>query len=516
MAGIITKLQSSIGDYTLEDFKQFCKDNVNVRSGLVFGVCIGIWWLMRKPRGIPPGPKFTLPLIGDLLFLGKGDINVILRRMRKKYGDIFSMYFGPRLVIVLNGYDKIKEALVKNGDLFSDRPTLFVSEMIGKRRGIVSSSGQLWKDQRKFALETLREFGFGRTILEDKIHEEIEVFIEVIRKHNGRQFDMFRSTQSAISNIISSLVYGQRFEYDDPLFNEFLERVEENFNNLGNTGLINFLPVIRFLPGDFFKFKRTLANVAFAEDDIIRPSIAEHKRNFDPHHTDDYIGSYIKAMKRAEETGEQSNLDENNLIKSIGDLFVAGTETTSTTILWTILYLLHNPNIQARCYKEIQDVVGSGRLPSMKDKPSMPYNEAVLLEVLRKANIAVNGVPHTVSEDTIFHGYVIPKDAIILPNLDSVLSDDKIWGDAGVFRPERFIDSLGKVKKQEEFIPFSIGRRVCLGESLAKMELFLFMTTLIQRFEFKPVEPDNLPTLKGVFGITHAPTKYDVRAVPRC
>ncbi|KAK6169289.1 hypothetical protein SNE40_020369 [Patella caerulea] len=92
----------------------------------------------------------------------------------------------------------------------------------------------------------------------------------------------------------------------------------------------------------------------------------------------------------------------------------------------------------------------------------------------------------------------------------------QIWGDADVFRPNRFLDSSGKVTKPEEFIPFSTGRRVCLGESLAKMELFLFMTTLMQRFEFKAVDPDNLPTLKGVFGITHAPTKYDVRAVPRC
>ncbi|KAK6170951.1 hypothetical protein SNE40_019229 [Patella caerulea] len=87
----------------------------------------------------------------------------------------------------------------------------------------------------------------------------------------------------------------------------------------------------------------------------------------------------------------------------------------------------------------------------------MPYNEAVLLEVLGKANITVNGVPHTVTEDTIFHGYVIPKDTIVIPNLDSVLSDGEIWGDPGVFRPDRFIVSSGKVTKPKEFIPFSIG-----------------------------------------------------------
>ncbi|XP_050419280.2 cytochrome P450 2D14-like [Patella vulgata] len=220
-------------------------------------------------------------------------------------------------------------------------------------------------------------------------------------------------------------------------------------------------------------------------------------------------------MKRVEKVGEESNINKENLIKAIGDLFAGGTETTSTTILWTILYFLHHPDKQTRCYKEIQDIIGSGRLPSMKDRPSMPYTQAVVHEVLRIVNIGVFGLPHSVDEDIIFHGYHMPKGTVVIPNLDSVLSDDKIWGDPDVFRPDRFLDENGQLVKREEFIPFSMGRRICLAEYMAKMELFLFMTTLMQRFEFKPVDPDNLPTLKGVFGITHAPSKYEVRAIPR-
>ncbi|XP_050392965.2 cytochrome P450 2B4 [Patella vulgata] len=517
MAGVLTKLHDVFQGLTIDDIKEFCKDNVNVRTCLVFGVCVGIWWLMRKPRGIPPGPRFTLPILGDLLSLdrGDGDVRIATRKLRKQYGDIFSVYFGPRLFIFINGYDLIKDALVKRADVFSNRPSMFMNDMINQKKGIVLSSGQLWKDQRKFALETLREFGFGKTILEDKINEEIGYFVEMIGNQKGREFDMWRLTQASVSNVISSLVYGQRFEYEDPIFKKFLEKVEENFSAVGSTAVMNFLPFLRFLPGDLFKFKRTIRNVKTAEMELIEPSINDHLKNYDENNTNDYISSYIKEMKRVEKTGEQSYINRENLTKAIGDLFVAGTETTSTTILWTILYLLHTQNIQARCYKEIQDVVGSGRLPSMKDRSSMPYTQAVLLEVLRIANIVIIGVPHTVDEDIIFHGYHIPKGTVVIPNLDSVLLDDKIWGDADVFRPERFLDENGQLVKREEFIPFSLGRRTCLGESLAKMELFLFMTTLIQRFEFKPVDPDNLPTLKGVFGITHAPSKYEVRAIPR-
>ncbi|XP_050410871.1 cytochrome P450 2B4 [Patella vulgata] len=516
MAGISTMILDIFQYFNIEYMTVLFKDNVGIRTGLVFVACLGIWLLMRKPQGIPPGPRFTLPILGDMLYLkGEEDLRVVARRLRKEYGDICSAYFGSKLFIFLNSYGVIKEALVKNGDIFSNRPSLFWLDLLNQRKGIGQSQGQPWKEQRKFALETLREFGFGRTILEDKIHEEIGYLVEVIRQENGEKFDMFRLSQKGVSNIISSMVYGKRFEYDDPVFTGFLGELESLFQTIGFGSVLNVFPFLRYLPGDLFKYHSVLNSLDFIKGNIIIPSINEHMKNFDENHVDDYICTYIREMKKVSKTGQPSYLNEDQLVASIFDLFVAGTETTSTTILWTILYFLHHPNIQDKCYKEIQDVVGSGRPPSVKDKPSLPYVEAVILEVLRKANIALAGIPHAVNEDTRFHGYQFPKDAIIIPNLDAVLTDDKIWGDADVFRPERFIDSNGQVIKKDELIPFSTGRRICLGESLAKMELFLFVTTLVQRFEFKPVDQDNLPTLQGVVGITHAPAKYQVRALPR-
>ena len=146
------------------------------------------------------------------------------------------------------------------------------------------------------------------------------------------------------------------------------------------------------------------------------------------------------------------------MIQSVNDLFQAGTETTSTTITWTILYFLHYPQVLQRCYKEVQDVVGSGRLPVLKDKPNMPYLEAVTTEILRLCNIAILNLPRAPVDDVIYKGYYFPRDAIIFPNLDSVLSDDNIWGDADTFRPERFLDDSGNFVKPEKFIAFSTGK----------------------------------------------------------
>jgi cytochrome P450 len=150
---------------------------------------------------------------------------------------------------------------------------------------------------------------------------------------------------------------------------------------------------------------------------------------------------------------------DENLTWCVSHLFVAGTETTSTTIKWALLLLLHHPHVQDKCFQEIRDVIGTSRTPTMADRPKMTYLEAFIMEVLRFADIAPMSVPHATADDVTLRGYVIPKDAMIIPFLDSVLQDPDVWGDPENFRPERFISPDGKLTKPHEFIPFSTGRQ---------------------------------------------------------
>ena len=147
-----------------------------------------------------------------------------------------------------------------------------------------------------------------------------------------------------------------------------------------------------------------------------------------------------------------------NLLQTTVELFMAGSETTTTAIAWTLLYFLHYPEVQDKCYKEICDVIGTGRLPNIRDKADMTYLEATTMEVLRAADIAPLATYHTTPSDITFRGHLIPKDAVIMPNLDSVLQDPEIWGDPENFRPERFIGPNGKLMRPEEFIPFGMGK----------------------------------------------------------
>ncbi|KAK0061484.1 cytochrome P450 2J1 [Biomphalaria pfeifferi] len=184
-------------------------------------------------------------------------------------------------------------------------------------------------------------------------------------------------------------------------------------------------------------------------------------------------------------------MDERNLLRSVFDLFIAGTETTSTTICWFVLYMLNYPQVQKKIFDEIEAHIGTERVPSIQDRPKLVYLSAAIKETQRLSSITPQSVMRFCSKTHTIRNYTIPEGSLIAPNLDSVLLDKKIWGsDADVFNPDRFIDTNGQLKKPEEFIPYGVGRRVCLGESMAKTELFLYLSSLIQRFLLLPVHPD--------------------------
>ncbi|XP_067651955.1 cytochrome P450 2U1-like [Haliotis asinina] len=480
---------------------------------LLFVVVLVLSWLLtRRPPGLPPGPPL-LPFVGNALCMGS-DPRITFKKLRHQYGDIFSVYLFNKPVIVLNGYSTLKDAIVKNADVFSDRPYSMINDFISKGKGLAGTSGAVWREQRRFAVTTLKEFGAGRNIMEEKIHEEVSQFLGALGNEREQEFDCTRMVYNAVTNVICGTVFGKRFEYTDPLCDRFMKAVEENFANLGQVGMLNVLPILRFLPGDLFKFKKTMHNIDTILSLFIKPMIEEHLQNQDDDNVDDFIHAYIKEMRLRNEKQEDTTFDLENLTINILDLFMAGTETTATTIRWTLVYFLHYPEIQEKCFREIRENIGQSRRPSMKDKVNLPYVEATIMEVLRRADIAPTDLPHTVPHDVQFRGFMFPKGVLVIPMLNSVLQDPEIWGDPDNFRPDRFLDDRGKIVKKDEFIPFSLGRRVCLGESMARMELFLFLTTMIQRFKFVHVD-GKMPSLDGIIGLTHSPRPFIMKAIPR-
>ncbi len=185
-----------------------------------------------------------------------------------------------------------------------------------------------------------------------------------------------------------------------------------------------------------------------------------------------------------------------------------GTETTTLTLHWAVAVLAEQPNIQEKIAQEIDDIIGRDRLPSLDDKGTLPYTEATLLELLRFGSVLPMGLPHAVLADTTLNGYKIQKGTMVMINHIGIHFDPDEWEQPEQFKPERFLNENGQLldKLPESFLPFSCGRRVCLGEDFAKKELFLIFTWLCGRYTFYKVpgkEEESLMKLTDISGFTH-------------
>ncbi|NWR85542.1 CP2H1 protein, partial [Furnarius figulus] len=165
----------------------------------------------------PPGP-LSFPIVGNLLHLNPWNVPESLKKLSEKYGPVFTVHLGPQKVVVLYGYDVVKEALVDQGDDFSGRGTLPLIEKLFQGTGIVTSNGETWKQLRRFTLTTLRDFGMGKKGIEERIQEEARFLVERLKNTHERPFNPGSFLVHAVSNIICSIVFGDRFDYEDKKF----------------------------------------------------------------------------------------------------------------------------------------------------------------------------------------------------------------------------------------------------------------------------------------------------------
>ncbi|XP_022090899.1 cytochrome P450 2J6-like [Acanthaster planci] len=476
-------------------------------------VFLTLSWLIRRPRNLPPGP-WGWPLIGSLptLAMAPGDPHEIFQRMAQRYGPVFTLnILGQRLVLV-HGYEAIREAFQHPS--LSDRPELhLVTQMLNGSEGIAAASGEIWKEQRKLALNVFKNFGVGKSSFEDQIATEAEHMMNEMHKLEGKAFNPDKLFMTAVSDIIAVVVFGKRFEYDDPEFQRILASIHRNLELIGAGAAMQFLPITKYL-GFLPSMQEMRKNIQLVVN-FTKNIIDRHLKEFDSDDKRDFMDMYISEMKEREKQNTNTVLSVDNLISVINDLFVAGTETTATTLRWGLLYMILHPDVQERVQREIDAVVGRNRLPRMSHRSELPYTEAVLLELQRIGNIVPLGVPHRASENTTFQGYTIPKDTFIVANHWALHRDPKLFPEPEKFSPERFLNADGEAVKPEELIPFSTGRRVCLGEQLAKMELFIFFTYLLHQFTFKKPQGSPPINLKGHLGITLAPVPFEVCAIPR-
>uniref|UniRef100_A0A671FK86 unspecific monooxygenase n=1 Tax=Rhinolophus ferrumequinum TaxID=59479 RepID=A0A671FK86_RHIFE len=435
---------------------------------LVFCLCclllLSLWKQNSGKGNLPPGPT-PLPVIGNILQLDVKNISKSLSNLSKVYGPVFTVYFGMNPTVVLYGYEAVKEALIDLGEDFSGRGKFPVAERINKGFGVLFSNGKRWKEMRRFSLMTLRNFGMGKRSIEDRVQEEARCLVEELRKTNASPCDPTFILGCAPCNVICSIIFQNRFDYKDQNFLKIMEAFDENVSIVSSTWMqiCNTFPVLfDYFPGSYTKFHR---NVDLVKTYVMEKT-REHQESLDVNNPRDFIDCFLIKMEQ-EKHNPQLEFTFENLTNTVTDLFGAGTETTSTTLRYALLLLLKHPEVTAKVQEEIERVVGRHRSPCMQDRSHMPYTDAVVHEVQRYIDLVPTNLPHSVIRDVKFRNYLIPKGTTIFTSLTSVLHSDKEFPNPEVFDPGHFLDESGNFKKSDYFMPFSAGKRICVGEGLA-------------------------------------------------
>uniref|UniRef100_A0A8C3Y168 Cytochrome P450 n=1 Tax=Catharus ustulatus TaxID=91951 RepID=A0A8C3Y168_CATUS len=422
------------------------------------------FWNSNRGQNFPPGPR-ALPIIGNLLLFDLKRPYRTYLQLSKKYGPVFSVQLGHRKIVVISGYETVKEALINQADAFSERPKIPLFEDLTKGNGVIFAHGENWKVMRRFALTTLRDFGMGKKVIEDQIVEEYGHLADTIASHNGNPIDASKMINAAVANIIVSILLGKRFDYTDTRFRRLV---------------YNIFPYLGFL----LRANKAILRNRDEFHDFLRVTFVEYLKNLDKNDQRSFIDAFL-VKQQEEKSATNRYFHNDNLISLVSNLFTAGVETISTTLNWGFLLMLKYPEIQKKVHEEIDQVLGSNP-PRIEHRAQMPYTDAVIHEIQRYANILPLNLPHETAADVTLKGYFIPKGTYIIPLLTTVLKDQSQWEKPDMFYPEHFLDANGKFVKKDAFLPFSAGRRICAGETLAKMELFLFFTSLMQRFNFQP------------------------------
>ncbi|XP_070793573.1 cytochrome P450 2C20-like isoform X1 [Pituophis catenifer annectens] len=469
---------------------------------------------MYKKKGqLPPGPT-PWPILGNLFQRDVLPLNKSFRKLTAKYGPIFTVWIGSKPMVALCGYEMVKDALINQAEEFGARTLTPLNRRVFQNKGFDTTDERKWKELRRFTLSTLRDFGMGKKRMSERVQEEALCLVEEIAAKKGQPFDLRRNVASAVSNVICAVVFGNRFDYKDHTFIENQQTVESQIRFFtGFLGLVynTFPKIMECFPGKHIKI--------FAETEklhgYIREEVELHKKTLDPQNPRDYIDCFLHRMEKDQNSSEGIYSPEELVITVFG-LFTAGTVITSHTLFCSLLAMAKLQHIQAKVQQEIDEAVGTNRTPSIEDRLKMPFTNAVIHEVQRYRIGSAESFPRATTCDVKFHGYNIPKYMAVAPVLFSVHYDPLHWETPEKFNPDHFLDEKGQFRKKDAFMPFSAGKRACPGEALARMELFLFFSTLLQKFTFY-LDGDTKDTdLKSFFMVFKNNNQYPlIRAVKR-
>ncbi|XP_064149555.1 cytochrome P450 2F2-like [Loxodonta africana] len=485
--------------------------------------CRGARVTLRR-SALPPGPA-PLPVLGNLLQLQPRRLDQALMEVEPNsgfvelpacWGPVFTVRLGPRPAVVLCVYAALRDALVLQADTFSGRGAMDVFELFTRGNGIVFFNRPRWQTLRNLALGALKEFGLGTLTIEKHVLEEAACLLSEFQAtigaaQPGKLRGLVRLLDNAVSNVICSVVFGNRYGYGDPEFLRLLDLFHDNFRIMssrwgeslhreieadrpcqGPTEILSpqmyniFPSLLDWFPGPHHRILRNFAELRV----FISEKIQSHRQTRQLREPRDFIDCFLDQMDKERQDAE-SHFREETLVMTTHDLFFGGTKTTSTTLRYGLLILLKFPQVAGlRDTEALDDGLGlrdgwgsehtrltasaspsegtggagcRGRsdelpphpalTPSLENRACLPYTNAVLREIQRFISVLPLGLPRALTRDA--HFCTVPKGTFVIPLLVSAHRDPTQFKDPDRFNPTNFLDDKSEFRSNEAFLPFA-------------------------------------------------------------
>lgn len=476
-------------------------------------ITVSLYWLWRREMARVPGPR-GLPIIGNIPQVAGGGFDQKLQKFRDRYGNIFRLKLGEMTTVFVFGLKNIEEVLLGRDENFAMRPNwLYIPDKVIQKKGLIWTNGDMWQKMRNIMTTTQTSPDSGQHT-EKQILAEVEHVFNILStgsdpERNG--IDPNELFGASTFNILSSFIFGQRFDVTENDYSLLRDGIADITERNKSQNPVNMFPSL----GACMRRKRDAAidkeNELFA---ILKKYLTSHENSSNRESPRDVMDTYIQQTEQEKDTDKPNT--ENNFLRSIIDMYIYGSEMTSSLLLWTVVYLVRYPDVQQRCQQEIDSVVGDRAVTTADNSDSLPYCRAVLREILRISSPAIMTTLHTNTKSSVVGGHAIPERSLVVCDLHNPRIDDTIWDNPLEFQPERFLTKLNEEQERVASLSFGLGPRCCPARKLVDTAHFLYTMNLIRHFRISHHdERAQIPLTSNYKGVSLKPTPFRVVFTPR-
>ncbi|XP_025419275.1 cytochrome P450 307a1-like [Sipha flava] len=469
------------------------------------------WWRPSPaaPHPVLDGPK-AYPIIGAM-YVMDGHRDRPFRRfteLSRQYGPVYALTMGSVPCIVVNDYPSIQEVLVTNGSKFGGRPDFmrYNALFAGDRNNSLALCDWSWLQETRRKIARMycspkvcsSNYGLLDSIASYEVRALLGSLTAATAGASERTVQVKPMLMMASANMFVQFMCSKRFEYADAEFRSMVRTFDEIFWDINQGYAVDFMPWLRpFYAGHLRKLSDWSAHIRrFIMETVVleRSTYAAAATGGGGTDADDdqVPRDFTDALLMSLRT--EPGLSMDHVMFELED-FIGGHSAVGNLVMLALSLLAINPRVAQAIRDEAHRVTGGHREVRLYDKPDMPYTEATLFETLRVLSSPI--VPHVASEDTTIQGFQVKKGTCVIINNYELNTSPAYWDLPEVFDPNRFIqykpDGMPYIRKPKHFLPFSIGKRTCIGQQLVTGFGFVMLAGILQQYEVRATDQLTIP-----------------------